>query len=125
MYDVDGSLNIGGITVEIDKLGFMEPNVEQFGIDMSVRYTRGGDPIDLEVEKIEITLDQGYVYILDSSQRAKFTGYYTGDSTKRAVVLFDDVPREIQGHFEIQITIIEIEGSRTYPNIFTFPYNLK
>jgi len=124
-YDVDWDLNIGGLTIDIYSFGFMEPKPEKFSIDMDVRYTRGGTPVEFEVSQIRVTTDDHFSYESDKNQFLKFNGYYQEDTTNRAVVEIDDVPRELEGEFEILITVREIEnGYYIQDYVFTFPTTL-
>jgi len=119
-WEVTSVLNIGGIKVNINQFGFMEPNDEYFGLDMSVTYTRGGNPIELEMQNISIIDENGFVYVTSDSENKKFDGYYIEDRKRRSIMLFDNMSQDFN-EIEIVISLNEKDFVDN-PNTFTFRY---
>ena len=97
-------INIGGITIYINKFGYMS-NFDYFGVDMTLEYTRGGNPINLEVTNVSIIDEVGFVFDADDSEFTKFAGMYS-ESKRRGLVLFENSPGDFN-ELDIVITVIE------------------
>jgi len=113
-------INIGGITVYINKFGYMSHSDDYFGVDLTLEYTRGGNPVNLEVTNVSITDEQGFVIAADDSEFKKFAGMYS-ESKRRGIILFEDT-LEGFNELDIEVTVIEkhvVDDSYT----FTFPYS--
>jgi len=122
-YDVDDVLNIGGLNVHVHSFGFLEPNSDEFSIDMSLKYTRGGGPVEFSISQIKVTTDDNYSYVASSSEFLALNGMYSPNVESKSIVIVNGVPRDLDGDFEILITV---EGYGNYggSNSFTFPYLL-
>ena len=125
-YDVDDVLNIGGLSVHVNSFGFLEPNTDEFSIDMSLKYTRGGSPVEFYVSQVKVTTDDNYSYVASSSDLLSLNGMYSQNVESKAMVIVNGVPRDLDGDFEILVTVEE-SGNYGYgygSNSFTFPYSL-
>jgi len=125
-YDVDDVLNIGGLNVHVYSFGFLEPNTDEFSIDMSLKYTRGGSPVEFYVSQVKVTTDDNYSYVASSSDLLSLNGMYSQNVESKAMVIVNGVPRDLDGDFEILVTVEE-SGNYGYgygSNSFTFPYSL-
>jgi len=111
--------NIGGITVTLNEFGW-ENLEEEFFVDMTVEWTRGGS-INLIADKISITNDEGFIYLSKKSDLDKLTGFYFYEDKKRVKALIDDVSRDFT-ELKIEITLLENEGAYPQPYVFTFPF---
>jgi len=113
-------MNIGGITVFINEFGYMS-NFDYFGVDMTLEYTRGGNPVNLEVTNVSITDEQGFVIAADDSEFKKFAGMYS-ESKRRGIVLFEDTLEDFN-ELDIEVTVIEkhvVDDSYTFTFAYTF-----
>jgi len=117
-WEGSGPINIGGITVIINQFGYMS-NSDYFGLDMTVEYTRGGNPVYLEVTNVSITDEKGFVIDADDSEFKKFASYYS-ENKKRGLVLFENTLKDFN-QLDFEISLVEIDNY-DYPYIFTFPY---
>jgi len=125
-YDVDSFSNIGGLNVNLHSFGFMEPKPDEFSIDVSVEYTRGGSLVQFEVSQVRVKTDNHFTYEADKTEFLEFNGYYKEGQVNRGIVTVDDVPRDFESDFEILILIREIENKYYVQDyIFTFPYNIE
>ena len=122
-YDVDDVLNISGLNVYVHSFGFLEPNSDEFSIDMSLKYTRGGSPVEFSISQIKVTTDDNRSYVASSSEFLALNGMYSQNVESRSTVVVNDVPRDLGGDVEILITV---EGYGNYggSNSFTFSYLL-
>jgi len=112
-------INIGGITIYINEFGYMSSG-GYFGLDMTLEYTRGGNPVNLEVTNVSIIDEEGFVFDADDSEFTKFAGMYS-ESIRRGLVLFENSPKDFN-ELDIVVTVIEkhvVDDSYT----FTFPYS--
>jgi hypothetical protein len=123
-YDVDDVLNIGGLSVHVNSFGFLEPNTDEFSIDMSLKYTRGGSPVEFYVSQIKVTTDDNYSYVASSSDFLALNGMYSHNVESKAIVIVNGVPRDLDGDFEILVTVEEYGNYGGGSNSFTFPYSL-
>ncbi len=124
-YDVDWSVNIGGLNANIYSFGFLEPKPDKFSIDMEIEYARGGSAVQFEISQVKVKLDKGFSYEADENQLSEFNGWYYEDDVNRSIVEIDDVLRELEGDFEILVLVREIEnGYYIQDYIFTFPTTL-
>ena len=118
-WDGGAPINIGGITVYVNTFGYMSSG-NYFGVDLTLHYTRGGNPVNLEVTNVSITDEDGFVIDADDSELKKFAGMYS-ESKKRGIVLFERTLEDFN-ELDIVVTVIEkhvVEDSYT----FTFPYS--
>ena len=122
-YDVDDVLNISGLNVYVHSFGFLEPNSAEFSIDMSLKHTRGGSPVEFSISQIKVTTDDNRSYVASSSEFLGLNGMYSQNVESRSTVVVNDVPRDLGGDVEILITV---EGYGNYggSNSFTFSYLL-
>jgi len=112
-------INIGGITIYINEFGYMSHSGDYFGVDMTLEYTRGGNPINLVVTNVSIIDEKGFVFDADDSEFTKFAGMYS-ESKRRGLVLFENLPKDFN-ELDIVVTVIDkhvVDDSYT----FTFPY---
>lgn len=125
-YDVDDLSNIGGLNVGIHSFGFLEPESDEFSIDLSITYTRGGNLVGFDVSQIKVTTDDHFSFDAEPSQFLKLNGYYSEDKENRAIIQIDDVPRDLEGNFEILVLVREFENNYYVQDyVFTFPYDLQ
>ena len=122
-YDVDDVLNISGLNVYVHSFGFLEPNSDEFSIDMSLKYTRGGSPVEFSISQIKVTTDDNRGYVASSSEFLALNGMYSQNVESRSIVVVNDVPRDLGGDVEILITV-EGYGNYGASNSFTFSYLL-
>ena len=118
----DDPINIGGITVYINEFGYMSSG-DYFGLDMSLEYTRGGNPVNLEVTNVSIIDEVGFVFDADDSEFTKFAGMYS-EAKRRGLVLFENSPKNFN-ELDIVITVIDkhvVDDSYTFTFSYTF-YN--
>ena len=123
-YDVDDVLNIGGLNVYVRSFGFLEPNTDEFSIDMSLKYTRGGSPVEFYVSQVKVTTDNNYSYVASSSDLLTLHGMYSQNVESKAIVIVNDVPRDLDGDLEILITVEESGNYGGGSNSLTFSYLL-